>query len=257
MKILILLTFLLLTACTATLPQHHITLNAPEKILTGIPTPLTISLLDRNNKPLPLEITHEKLLHIMIISENFDTFTHLHPETIDEVHNGNYTFTYNFPQAGTYLIGIDYQVQGERYNGKIHTTVQGIPTMQTPIPDYRRELTIDSYTTNIDTSKTITANIPTTITYTFENNEQPLTTIEPHLGAPLHIAVVSEDLKQFYHIHGTSPATTEHNHHTLQTYGPTIETTMTFPTPGTYYLFSTFQHEDTLVTNRFAIKVEE
>ena len=71
-----------------------------------------------------------------------------------------------------------------------------------------------------------------------EKNGKPVTDLEPYLGASMHLAVVSEDLKVFIHAHGSVPGS-PHDHHDHmhappppEKFGPEIESEIAISVKG-------------------------
>jgi hypothetical protein len=65
-----------------------------------------------------LETIHEKKAHIIIISEDLEYFSHLHP---DKEVNGEYSVKVNLPFGGKFILFIEYKPKGsnkitERFN---------------------------------------------------------------------------------------------------------------------------------------------
>lgn len=135
----------------------------------------------------------------------------------------------------------------------------------------------------------IEAGEPVTLTYRFTIDGEPVTDLRPYLEAALHLAVVKDDLGQFLHEHGmvAGEAHAGHEeadhaahgshddmahgshddmsgdgydgHHGYQgpaEFGPEIMAHLTFPEPGTYYLFSQAAHGDRLLISRIPVEVE-
>ncbi|MEK6812593.1 MAG: hypothetical protein AABX86_00580 [Nanoarchaeota archaeon] len=256
---------LFLTACSsAETIEHVVNLDVEQPIIAGDPTILKISLTDAAGNPLPLEIGHERILHLTIISEDFGVFDHIHPEdfsqdipTMKEI--GIYPFFYSFPRAGTYLLGLDYQVAGERYLGRLQASAEGTPEMRFEAKDYSRIQRVDGITVALKGPDRLVAGEPANLVYTFLNEETPIEDLAPYLGAGMHIAVASQDLAHFQHVHGTPLPTGEHVEYehgeVPQAFGPDVSTTITFPAPGTYYLFGQFHYQGNVHVSRFTVAV--
>jgi len=120
----------------------------------------------------------------------------------------------------------------------------------------------------------IEAGEPATFTLRVMKGGAPVADLRPYLDAPLHLAVVKEDLSSFLHAHGTvarddqtgHAAHGSHNHadgqghasHGYQgpsSFGPELTATLTFPEPGRYYLFGHAAHGDSLLVSRFPVEV--
>ncbi|HLC55157.1 MAG TPA: hypothetical protein VJJ75_01340 [Candidatus Nanoarchaeia archaeon] len=264
MKAWVILALLLLSACTSPGVEHKVTLDVQQPIIAGQLTLLTVSLTNQDGEPLPLEIAHERIIHLVIIGEDFNSFAHIHSEDIVDIEQvrdaGKYPFIYAFPKAGTYLLAADYQVGGERYFGKLRADVQGTPEMQPQEPSYAREQNVDGYDAELNGPDKIEAGEPTLLTYTISKDGKMIEDLQPYLGAAMHIAIASEDLQQFQHVHGMAMPTGEHAEHEIgmlpAAFGPDVNAMVTFPVAGTYYLFGEFQHANEVRTSKFTVNVE-
>jgi hypothetical protein len=124
-----------------------------------------------------------------------------------------------------------------------------------------------------------------TFTYRFTKDGEAVTDLRPYLEAPMHLAVVREDLGLFLHEHGMLPGEDHgdvadradhadhgshggsgddmnddgHGHHGHEgpaEFGPEIRARFSFPEPGTYYLFAQAAHGSTLLISRIPVEVE-
>jgi hypothetical protein len=101
----------------------------------------------------------------------------------------------------------------------------------------------------------------TSLQYTIEKNGKPVTDLNPYLGAAMHIAVVSDDLTQYIHAHGTVPgephAHQDHMHtNPPKKFGPEIESDVVFPAKGVYTIFSQVKHRDKVLVFDFMVNVQ-
>ncbi|MBI2120766.1 MAG: hypothetical protein HYT94_04050, partial [Parcubacteria group bacterium] len=81
-------------------------------------TLLRFELKDRLGEPArDLEYSHERLLHTLIVSEDFTQFWHLHPEdqtvlTQEMLKNAVFPLVHTFPRGGRYIVALDSKHQG-------------------------------------------------------------------------------------------------------------------------------------------------
>jgi hypothetical protein len=73
----------------------------------------------------------------------------------------------------------------------------------------------------------------------------PISDLEPFLGAPGHMLVVNADLTEADHVHPEEPATR----------GPVVTFQPLMPAAGTYKLWFQFQRHGTVTTVPFVIAV--
>lgn len=94
----------------------------------------------------------------------------------------------------------------------------------------------------------LTPGEPADVTLRVTKDGEPVTDLQPYLGAYGHLVALRAGDLAYLHVHpngepgdgGTKP-------------GPAISFTATAPTPGTYRLFLDFQHEGTVRTAQFTV----
>lgn len=201
---------------------------------------VTIKVQDLNNKQVSLAETHGKRMHLIIISEDFETFLHVHPS---ENHSGDFETALDLP-PGQYMAFVDINPVDMAYAiGPLIITV-GEATALPPI-DWGILEESDSSTKEAK-GKTVTfqhpeliAGKPATLTFNL-NGELSLS----YLGALGHVVVVDEQGSQFIHVHPVSEDQTVFE--------------AQFPSPGFYKLWVEFKFADTGVIDfPFIVKVDE
>ncbi|HMK43788.1 MAG TPA: CopD family protein [Dissulfurispiraceae bacterium] len=240
----------------------------PAVITGGVPVSITVHLEDRKGKPLQgLREHHERILHAVIIGRDLNVFAHIHPEDLGALTNemlntATFSLRFTFPQAGDYLIGFDFADADGLYSKTVLLHINGRPNMAAPIFDFSRTKDFGSYRIILETvPKEIKSGEKTTLHYMIEKNGKPVTDLEPYLGAAMHLAVVSSDLKQFIHAHGDVAggpgADAEHEHAALpERFGPQIESTVVFPKKGVYQIFSQVQSPGKVLLFDFMVTVK-
>jgi len=104
-----------------------------------------------------------------------------------------------------------------------------------------------------------------TLVYYIRKDGQPVNDITPYLAAPMHIAIVKEDLSAFMHTHGEvhkngagmNQVGMQDTHEIPQKFGPEIEAHLQFPEPGKYHVFGEFKHNEKVITTHFTVEVAE
>ncbi|MFC0472853.1 hypothetical protein ACFFHM_20780 [Halalkalibacter kiskunsagensis] len=156
---------------------------------------LTISVLNQEGDIPDLAITHEKLMHLILISDDLESFIHLHPKQTEEgmfvvdikLDHMNYqAFVDIKPEKDVYLtepIPLDEQHLHH------HSSLQADETMVKEIDGVEVELFYEPLLAGEHAS------------LLFEvNNGTP----EPYLGALGHVVIVDELLSTFIHVHPES-----------------------------------------------------
>jgi putative copper export protein len=242
----------------------------PKDIFAGIPAEMTVHIEDGNGKPIKgLAMHHERLLHAVIIGQDLNTFAHIHPEDIGPVtgemqSTATFPLRFTFPKAGGYIIGLDFATAEGLYSKTVDIKVSGQPRMGDPKFDFSTEKHAGPYHITLKRSPDdIKAGRETTLRYLIKKNRKSVTDLSPYLGAPMHLAVVLADLKQFIHAHGIIPGESQthmdHMHMHAEPgekFGPEIESVVVFPVKGVYKIFSQVQHQGKVILFDFMVKVQ-
>ena len=243
----------------------------PEAPLPGALTQLTFSLKDEKGNPLQgLKIDHDRILHTIIVHEDFEIFAHIHPEdrgpvSAQMIEQAMFSVNYVFPRGGRYLIAIDYLHEAHQGAKQFLLDVgeRGTPVL---LKDFTRKkqvlTTLDSgYTVSLTTNPSvIRAGEEASLRFRVEDlNGLAVTDLEPYLVAPLHLATIRMDLASFAHSHGEihDPLTGEGRHELKadERFGPEIEAHVMFPSSGLYQVFGQFQRQGRVTQVRFLVEV--
>ncbi len=267
--------YFLRTATTA--PDLTVTPKTPT---VGQEASLTIALQNvqdgRSAGPITdLSIEHDRLMHVIIVSEDLKSFAHIHAEdfgaiTPEMIKNGRFNLRYTFPKAGRYTIAVNYYVRAQQFLFQFFVDVAGNPKMDPQDNDLSRTKNIEGYDIKLDAPQQVKAGTLTKLTYTIMKDGRPVTDINPYLSAGMHIGILDQDLQSFVHAHGSPPPPASaaiqaffernyanfHNHFVPDTFGPTIEARVTFPHPGLYRIFGEFKHQGKVIPTSFMVKVE-
>ncbi len=278
----------------------------PETPRAGERTALALALTDRSGAPLQDLVTHHgRKLHVIIVSEDMQVLGHIHPHGFDEqIEAGQAKVFFTFPRPGRYLIAADYMTavgpHAQQFTVEVTGSAEaaasgtgaaappgiGIATMDDD--DRHTDAVLlqgtgeaGGYGVALQRPDKIEAGEPVTLTYRFTMDGAPVRNLRPYLNAPMHLAVVRDDLRHFLHEHGMLPGQAHvghgegadhdphalhemsgdnhHGHHGYQgpaEFGPEITASLSFPESGTYYLFSQTAHGDTLLISRIPVEVE-
>ncbi|MDH4231246.1 MAG: hypothetical protein OEW04_04355 [Nitrospirota bacterium] len=243
--------------------------SEPRKIMALEPAALRFSIKNHDGDPLQgITISHERILHVVIISEDFSVFSHIHPEdfgpiTENMIMNARFALQYTFPRAGRYLIAADTSANGKHLSKQFIVTVSGKPALGTFRKDLSREKNFGAYHVVLKTApEHVEPGGETELEYAIDKNGNAVTDFEPYLAAPMHIAVLLTDLQRFIHAHGEVPGASPtphvgHIHGAVQgKFGPVIKAHVTFPAKGIYVLFSEVKHQGKIILMDFMINVE-
>jgi len=262
-------------------PAFQLEITAPSVLEAGRPQDLIIELKDEKGKPLTdLEFSHERLVHVVIISEDLETLGHVHAEDIGPITDemkaaGRYTVRYTFPQQGReYLVAVDTIHEGHEV--ALYQRVKTAGTSSVPVitKDFSRTKTFDGYTTSFEYEPSpLKSGEEAHFRYRFEKGGAPVDDFEPYLAATTHLSIVSADLGTFIHTHGditpeisALPGVSEafasgaheggDNAAPPAQFGPYVTAHVVFPHPGLYKIFSQVQHQGKVIVTSFMVVVE-
>lgn len=223
-------------------------------ITPGKPTMLMFTLKDPTGAPVTtLETVHEKIMHLLIVSKDLSWYAHEHPEVQKD---GTFNLTFTFPQAGEYVLFHDFTPPkvGQQVV-QVPIKVEGAaPTAKPLAVDADKPKTVDGYTVALDTGGPVKTGAETHLAYTITKDGNPVTDLQPYLGAMGHLVIISQDVKNFVHSH---PHEEGAEHASGGKSGPKIDFEAHFEKPGTYKGWAQFQHMGKVITVPFTFNVAQ
>ncbi|HEX6385364.1 MAG TPA: hypothetical protein VF177_11890 [Anaerolineae bacterium] len=200
-------------------------------------------------------LSHERLIHLIVVRQDLRHFQHLHPEPTGVP--GEFALDLTLPEPGRYLLFIEFgRASGEHISQK-DVIIVGSPSGGTvaPVEDWGPQ-TIGDIRVTLQGAKTIQAGQEVTLSFHLEDvrTGESLRNLQPYLGAPAHVVILSENAEIFGHTHGELPHAGG-GHHVVASmhgghaghemndapFGPEIKFRHTFPTPGLYKVWGQFQ----------------
>ncbi len=147
-----------------------------------------------------LSLQHEKYIHILGLRNDLNNFFHIHP---DPVAPGEWGVPFVFDRPGEYKIYADISYQGQLMSfGLPALTVSGEgATFEKEIEFLDNIIIPDSNYQIAFTRNKIAANLPATLSFVVSTLDGNGVHLENYLGAPMHLAIVSQDLKDYLHTH--------------------------------------------------------
>jgi len=208
--------------------------------------PLRLRILDENGAPLTRYTTsHDKDLHLIVVRRDLTAFQHVHPVLGAD---GTWSVPVDLSRPGDYRVFADFVPEGGEnltLGADLHVAGDYDPQ---PLPPPAKTAAADGYTVTLD--GTVTAGAESTVTLSIARDGQPVTDLEPYLGAYGHLVALRGADLAYLHVHpegrpgdGTTPA------------GPGVTFALTAPSPGDYRLFLDFQHEGVVRTAEFTVTV--
>ncbi|MEZ4822521.1 MAG: heavy metal-binding domain-containing protein [Ignavibacteria bacterium] len=215
-----------------------------------------------------LDVVHEKILHLIIVSKNLAYFDHLHPEMNSD---GSLSVKTKFEKGGKYILFADLTPKGENSNQvfDIPLVVEGNPVEEISMAP-RNSFETDGYTASMTTDLTESViNKSTEIVVDIKKNGQDVTNLKNYLGALGHMVIISEDASLYLHVHPMEQETGEEKEHDhsgsgemkmdsdkMTKSGPSVAFHTEFPEAGIYKVFAQFNPGGKLITTNFVIKVK-
>lgn len=194
-----------------------------------------LSLVVRDDAGAPVsdfDLEHEKELHLIVVRADGQQFRHVHPERADD---GTWSIDWEWAEAGSYRVFADF-VPGATGEGlTLSTTVSVSGDVQAqPATGPVTETEVDGYAVTV--TGDLVAGEGSPLTLSVSRDGQPVTTLEPYLGAFGHLVALRDGDLAYLHVHphGDAPAAGE-------TSGPEVVFEATIPTEGRYLLYFDFQ----------------
>jgi hypothetical protein len=206
-------------------------------------------------------ISHEKLFHLFIVSQDMSEFQHIHP-TLEP--DGSFTIETALPIAGNYKIYSDFYPR----DGAPQVLQQNLTTAS-----YKKDLLAAQPQLKPDASLTKVADgMKIELTLEPENiiagqrvalkyhltdakTGQPVRDLVPYLGAWGHTLILSEDQSDYVHSHPEETVADTPDKSKLRG-GPDATFNAFFPEPGNYRIWTQFQRGEMLTTVSFTVRAE-
>lgn len=206
-------------------------------------------------------VTHEKLFHLFIVSQDMSEFQHIHP-TLER--DGSFTIETVLPRAGNYKLYSDfYPNQGAPQVLQQNITTAGytndlLGALPHLTPDTSLVKIVDGMKIELTLDPAnIIAGQPVALKYHLKDakTEQPIRDLVPYLGAWGHTLILSEDQSDYVHSHPEEVVPDVPDKSKLRG-GPDATFNAFFPRPGVYRIWTQFQRGETLSTVSFTVKAE-
>ncbi len=221
------------------------TLSAP-KPQAGTNTTISVKIQDDKGKAVEkFDISHEKQMHLIIVSKDLSYFDHIHPEYKG---SGQFDIATKFPAGGEYKLFADYVPTGSSATtDSTWVTAEGTAPSAAPIAADKnlvRTVAGKEVTLSYDQLKA-EADVNLKFHIVEEKTKQPITDLQPYLGAVGHVVILSSDAEQYLHVHPTDEKAT----------GPDAKFMTKFPKSGVYKVWGQFQQNGQTFIVPFVVNV--
>lgn len=232
--------------------DFHVSLSSsPSIIQVGKPFILRVVLHDKNGKSITdLQISHERILHVILVSEDLEEFEHVHPEdsktfTASSVKKGEFEIPLTLSKSERYRVLIDANRAGKEVSDLAWLTVGGKSQLLLVNKDLTKTKVFGQYTVTLTCDPSgIQSGKEIHLNYHIMKDGKPILDIQPYLGADMHLAIMPIDLSIMAHTHGFKEDKTK-----------PIDAHYTFPYAGLWKIYSQFKHQGKVITAEFMIEV--
>lgn len=260
--LIVLVMLLLVTACSSkpSWDEEHVHVES-ERLLAdlvaadwkveppsdgGKASTIRIQLKREDGRPIEsFDRNHEQLLHLMVISRDLSYFHHIHPAYQG---SGVFEIANEFPAGGDYRLIADFKPTGGDSMTKLTwMRVDGPTVPPVPVvPDAELAQTADGNRVKLAIDR-LEAKRAATLTFTIEEEGtgQPVTDLQPYLGAIGHVVVLSDDGERYVHVHAEEG----------QGSGPVAQFEAQFPKSGVYKIWGQFMRNDRVFTVAYVVTV--
>jgi hypothetical protein len=205
------------------------------------------------------EPVHDRRYHLFVVSHDMQQFQHVHP---DQQTDGAWALDVTFPKPGAYRVISDFLPSGGAPQLLARTMVTADFAGDLPSQDARLDVDTAWRKTVGTLSAELTFDPPRLIAgqyghFAFKLSDaatgEPVTDLQPYLGAFGHAFVLSEDLRDSVHSH--PPEWRDGREITSGFGGPDVMFEGYMPRPGRYRVWAQFLRRGDLVTIPFTFEV--
>ena len=221
---------------------YTLRLSAP-RVRPSQASPVTFTIVDPHGEAVThYDVEHEKRLHLIAVRRDFTGFQHVHPElgpdgtwtTRLDLTPGQWRLFADFRATGAdaLTLGTDLAVAG-RYE-------------PAPASGEVRTAEVDGYRVTVDGD--LTPGSDSELTLAVSRDGEPVTDLQPYLGAYGHLVALREGDLAYLHVHpdgSPGDGTTEP--------GPQVVFHTAVPSDGTYRLYLDFKHQGVVRTAAFTL----
>jgi len=208
---------------------------AGDRLPAGPATPLSFRVLGPDGAPVPaFDESHEQPLHLIAVRRDLTGYQHVHPTLAADG-------TWTTPLAltpGSWRILADFvsSADGEK---RVLGADLAVPGELAPaaLPAPSRTAEVDGYTVTL--AGDLHPGEEARLTFAVTRDGEPVTDLQPYLGASGHLVVLRAGDLAYLHVHPDEGA---------------LSFATTAPTAGSYRLFLDFRHDDVVRTAEFTVE---
>ncbi|MEO3819355.1 hypothetical protein [Plantactinospora sp. B24E8] len=188
-------------------------------------------------------VVHEKPLHLIVVRRDLTGYQHLHPTMGPD---GTWRVPLTLAEPGIWRAYADFTAR-DGAGAEVPVTlgvdlvVAGAYTPH-PLPGPAREATVDGFTVTYEGTGQVGASTPLLFRVFADGN--PVTDLQPYLGAYGHLVALREGDLGYLHVHPEP-----------ELVGGAVKFWLTVPSPGRYRLYLDFQVGGVVRTAEFTVTV--
>lgn len=236
--------------------------SSSDKIKPNQPIKVSYKIVNDKGEVLKdYTVTHEKIMHFIVVRKDLQYFQHLHPEFNQST--GEFSVSVNFPTDGPYRIFPDFTPTPENPQKLTVTVNQDLNVgdlskyvPQSVVADKEITKQVDGYNVNYTFPDQLKANTELNYTLIVEKPND-VVKLEPYLGAMGHGVILREGNLDFIHTHASGMSAMDGMQkmdHEMG--GGVIDFSANFPEPGVYRIFTQFQVKGKVMTSDYAVDVK-
>jgi hypothetical protein len=243
-------------------PEYEMALSVAPRASSGSLVSVMLTLVPKRDGQTVTDLArvHERLMHLIVVSENLSFFDHVHPIPGPD---GTFTLDYDFPSPGRYLLFTDVTPAGSRgQTFRLPVSVGHAPAVA-PAPAVVASLRLSPALSKplatdpsvvaelVPTPRKLIAGAHAQILFRLSDHGRPVNDLEPYLGAMGHCVIISEDTGTYLHCHPEqflAPRPGDRG-------GPAVAFHTRFPSPGKYTVWGQFQRGERILVADFVVDV--
>jgi hypothetical protein len=205
------------------------------------PSQFDFRVLDHTGQPVTSFVeAHQRAMHLIVVRRDLSGFQHLHPSMRAD---GTWTTELTLPSAGVWRAFADFATdRGPSTLGVDLFAAGQFDPVDLPAPD--TTASANGYQVLIEPAGAAAART-SQLTFQVARDGQPVTDLEPYLGARGHLVALREGDLAFLHVHPNDAATP----------GASISFAAELPSGGRYRLYLQFQHHGRVQMVAFTLEV--
>jgi hypothetical protein len=216
----------------------------------------------RNGTPIQAyDLDMTKLLHVIIVSDDFKTFIHVHPRLLS---NGHFVLDQTLPHAGIYHVYSDGRPSGIgqqvfRFDFQAGRTLLSAPR---DLSERSAVAHVDGYSVTLS-SLSLRSGSSAHITVRISKGGKPATDVHPYLRALAHAVFLDADDLTYVHVHPVSvgssmgPASAMVYSNDTAVVPPNMLLSVAVTEPGTYKLWFQFHGGASLHVASFVLTADK